>query len=68
MKIYQVRSNIDVDFDMYIELIIVAKSKEQVLTIAKDYGQDADKQRTEDTTDEVGIYTGNETEPFLLSD
>ena len=43
MKIYQVRSNIDVDFDMYIELIIVAKSKEQVLTIAKDYGQDADK-------------------------
>lgn len=41
---------------------------EQALTIAKQYGDDAERQWTKDTIDEVGIYTGSETTSFLLSE
>lgn len=63
MKIYSIDPATQARLGQYHDFIIVANSKEEALSLIKTEGQ---KWLLENVSEE-GIYTGKETEPFIMS-
>lgn len=64
MKIYLVKSMLEIGYDMYDSIVVVAKHKKDALNVANRIGIKG--QWTRDSLEYVGDYVGDENEGFIL--